>query len=642
MEVRIKRVRLLNNPDAPIKLTVGAAHEVVLERSTSTWLEAADTLYHLESAVPMPETLDEENDDAGVIEVVSSAYRVSFEAETPQKVLVVGHTDTSGSNEFNDELSTERAAVLHALLIGDETTFGTLCEERHVRDDDEFVMAWVAKRFGWRVNFDDHGQDPVLAFFEFRREFNASPFSLESGHTIPDNAKYYGAAYWTAIFFLYESEVARILDTDNDGLDEYRETLDFLAPEHVGCGENFPIDQVGFDGVRSQTNRRSEILFFDPDELPKMDCHAGDTCRPELCQVHNPLLYHRVPLPIDPEDRPPDVLASRLPCSYELGDTFPKGIVLDAFREIKTALESAPNGRFMLAAHSSIAEENQAELNKQRLDHLVELLEADEAFFLDQFKSEVWGVREVKWMLGCVPGYQQKFPHYCGETGPEVDDSLNNAIIQYRYARELSHNYEIDEELLDNLVADYLAPFKELEFPVDRIIKCKHHCPDLVPLHRHERERGLTAESVYHNGGNSTIRRLDAFLFVKPIRPDPSVDREDPTEAQAAYTRWCNQATRPLVTQPAPFQIKVVAAQDIPVQSGSVSFSSMDEDETTEAVEAELTEFGLATVRLEPGMYLVTFDDTETAVEVDHSTANGVFIRVRTDEFHPLVREVSP
>jgi len=38
----------------------------------------------------------------------------------------------------------------------------------------------------------------------------------------------------------------------------------------IGCGEDYPIDEKYRDGYRSQTNRRVELLFFEPAEAAKL------------------------------------------------------------------------------------------------------------------------------------------------------------------------------------------------------------------------------------------------------------------------------------------------------------------------------------------------------------------------------------
>lgn len=53
----------------------------------------------------------------------------------------------------------------------------------------------------------------------------------------------------------------------------------------VGCGETWPLEAKGVVNYRSQTNRRVEILFYDPDELNKpLPCKDAD-CAEDDCHV---------------------------------------------------------------------------------------------------------------------------------------------------------------------------------------------------------------------------------------------------------------------------------------------------------------------------------------------------------------------
>ncbi|UCG12233.1 MAG: hypothetical protein JSU72_17295, partial [Deltaproteobacteria bacterium] len=60
----------------------------------------------------------------------------------------------------------------------------------------------------------------------------------------------------------------------------------------VGCGENYPIDTPRQDNYRSDLNRRVEILFFDPEEKPKLKCTPQPGgCTPATCLINNRKVY---------------------------------------------------------------------------------------------------------------------------------------------------------------------------------------------------------------------------------------------------------------------------------------------------------------------------------------------------------------
>ena len=134
----------------------------------------------------------------------------------------------------------------------------------------------------------------------FQQRFNA-----EMEASIPEDGAI-GLEVWQAFFKLYELKLAELLDTDVDGLDDFRGKLTLLDDGNpfVGCGETHPIEAPQRDEFRSATNRRVELLFFDPGQEPKLDCHPGsDQCNPDLCQIYNPDFYQIDPIEPDPDER---------------------------------------------------------------------------------------------------------------------------------------------------------------------------------------------------------------------------------------------------------------------------------------------------------------------------------------------------
>ncbi len=106
---------------------------------------------------------------------------------------------------------------------------------------------------------------------------------------------------WAAVFEIYQAELQASLISDGLILSKLRQNLKWVdeTKKAVGCGETWPIDNRGTDNYRSQSNRRVEILFYDPDELkrfgPRKDegdddknflpCHDG-TCAEEDCHIY--------------------------------------------------------------------------------------------------------------------------------------------------------------------------------------------------------------------------------------------------------------------------------------------------------------------------------------------------------------------
>jgi hypothetical protein len=97
-----------------------------------------------------------------------------------------------------------------------------------------------------------------------------------------------------------------MLDTDDDGLSDLRKQLHFVddAKKSVGCGECHPIEGARKDNYPSTANRRVELLFFDPGQEPKLDCHPSEkACQPSICELYDPVCYKFQRIPPEAHDR---------------------------------------------------------------------------------------------------------------------------------------------------------------------------------------------------------------------------------------------------------------------------------------------------------------------------------------------------
>jgi hypothetical protein len=78
----------------------------------------------------------------------------------------------------------------------------------------------------------------------------------------------------------------------------------------VGCGEHFPRaanpvsnGNSGSGPCGDAADRRVEILFFEPGEEPKLDCHAGaGRCVPAVCEIYNRRRYILLSLAVGRND----------------------------------------------------------------------------------------------------------------------------------------------------------------------------------------------------------------------------------------------------------------------------------------------------------------------------------------------------
>ena len=166
-----------------------------------------------------------------------------YKQHPDSELLVVGHTDRSGSPSYNDPLSVERADAVAAFLTDD-------------------VDAWLARyktsvssEKRWGTIEDNH--------------------MLESLADFPTKPATQSAVEWF--------QETRGLGVDNDAGPETRRQLitEYMAHDKTtlpagvemvthGCGENFPLDEAGEvdanapDGEKDDKDRRVEIFVFDP------------------------------------------------------------------------------------------------------------------------------------------------------------------------------------------------------------------------------------------------------------------------------------------------------------------------------------------------------------------------------------------
>jgi len=104
------------------------------------------------------------------------------------------------------------------------------------------------------------------------------------------------AALWGGIFDCYECGLRSELGEDANGVQALRDLLVWVDPDHksMGFGERFPVDEITKNEVRSQSNRRVEVMMFDEGEEPDMAAAAAE---PETMETYLPGVYGKKPVP---------------------------------------------------------------------------------------------------------------------------------------------------------------------------------------------------------------------------------------------------------------------------------------------------------------------------------------------------------
>ena len=150
-------------------------------------------------------------------------------------LLIVGHTDTAGASDYNDQLSLERATALKDYLM--DNVDGWLPwyeasapdEKRWGSDEDDAMIGALAD-----ASSRDPGEDAITWFQRTRG---------------------------LAVDGIAGPETRRTLVAEYMSLEGTSLPVGITAVTH-GCGENFPADPTP-DGVADPDNRRVEVFFFD-------------------------------------------------------------------------------------------------------------------------------------------------------------------------------------------------------------------------------------------------------------------------------------------------------------------------------------------------------------------------------------------
>ena len=264
-------------------------------------LELHDLLFHFDSSVMMPGAIDASTPEASGLRVMAAGFK--YAEDNPDKVaLVAGHTDTSGPDDYNIKLSGQRGKNAYFLLKGDRDGWVGVCDKKHQVIDWQHVTKWLTREQGWDCDpgalDNKDGPKTKAAVKKFQQQYN-----VKFAQSISEDGVV-GKQTWGAFYDVYESIMADLLDTDTSGLGDYRGKIKYLegGKEFVGCGESWPIEGAGVQGLRSQTNRRVEILFFDKDDPVTLDCHPGaDQCKPDKCMIYKSGTVIITPIPVTPQ-----------------------------------------------------------------------------------------------------------------------------------------------------------------------------------------------------------------------------------------------------------------------------------------------------------------------------------------------------
>lgn len=269
----------------------------------TTVLEMHDTLFRTNSCVVLPEgeTPDKDSEHDSITSIGLFATALRHNEEHPGlRAFIAGHTDSTASVSFNQKLSEERALCIAAVLEGNRDAFIELVKSRFKVADYKQIYSWCTRAFEDLVftcepeEIDNNEFTGIKTTKQFQQNYNDNKTALGAENQ-PD-LKVDGAVggkTWGAIFDIYEFALRQELGEDAACLGELRGKLFWVDDDRkaLGFSEHHPVDKVGLDNVRSQANRRVELLFFTIGDEPDLVLAESD---PDLSEIYLPIEYqHR-------------------------------------------------------------------------------------------------------------------------------------------------------------------------------------------------------------------------------------------------------------------------------------------------------------------------------------------------------------
>ncbi len=281
----------------------GVSHTFQITPAVAVMIELEDVHFHFDSAVLLPDFAGDANlvgQGGATTGLAVLAAVLGYARDNPdRKLLCAGHTDTSGPDAYNVELSQLRADGVVAALKGDKDAWVAVAKKKHQVEDYQRILNFIAWLWGWPCDCgsidNDHGDATDKAVRSFQQ---MAKDELEIEMSIDGKV---GDQTWGAFFEIYMRVLRDMMGVDASGLSDLQRGLQWLSKCSVGCGESFPAVDRGVQGLKSATNRRVELLFFQPDEEPKLACHpAANACEKARCDLYAAGAYVTQYLPVTP------------------------------------------------------------------------------------------------------------------------------------------------------------------------------------------------------------------------------------------------------------------------------------------------------------------------------------------------------
>jgi outer membrane protein OmpA-like peptidoglycan-associated protein len=531
------------------------------------------------------------------------AMKQAYTDHPNSNLLVVGHTDTSGKDDYNLTLSLERADSVAAYLKDDVASWDKFFSHSNEgkRWGTKEIQAMLSKLpeggepfyAGQPSGFVDAKTPPAL------KKFQASQGLPQSGNADATTRQALIKAYM--------------------GLDGASLPSGISLTAH-GCGENFPADAVP-DGVRSPDDRRVELFLFDG---PISPAPAADRLSRKGAKDYPEWLSFVTAttdfVPLDPTIGP--VTGARLPTQFTLGRTFPKPSAISTLKGVKDRLAKDPSLKLLLVGHADLKGDPATNdpLSLNRAKSVRAWLAGDAAYFRERFGKKdpvkAWDWPEVQWMLTALAAAGA--PCYVGQVDGYPGPATLRALEYFQVQENLPVNGLADDATLDRLIQRYL---ELLGAPLDPAsIEITGGGEDHPPL-----PFGTATDlgPAFPDDAPQRFRRVEAFLFAGEVKP-PAASLNKTSES---YRTWCHQVTEDITDLTSlKTTIAVVDPDRNPLAAVAVQlFLRSGDDADAPVSDAQTDALGHVTLALDEGFYSLV-------ATVDGAELKGSFT-VGQDEF---------
>ncbi len=197
-----------------------------------------------------------------------AAVELEMQKHPDAKILIYGHTDKVGSEQYNKLLSERRAKSVYAFITNQPDIWEDLYNQEGWRIK---CVQEILKDMG-----DPYDPGPVDGIDGPQTKRAVREFQDDNGLTVDGIA---GPNTRAELFSTYMSGKHDIEIDDSK----------FMNPKHIGCGEFNPIKDTE---EPHEPNRRVTFYFFNENRLPVIPCRHG-VLTPCKRQISNPILRYK-------------------------------------------------------------------------------------------------------------------------------------------------------------------------------------------------------------------------------------------------------------------------------------------------------------------------------------------------------------